>query len=581
MQLDVATQNRISTWLSGNFDKETKAEILALQNTDTKTLRDAFYTDLAFGTGGLRGLMGTGSNRINIYTIRKATLALAQYLKKSTPSRPLKVVIGFDSRNNSETFAKEGAKVLAKQGVEVYLFENLRPTPLISFACRHLQCNAAIMITASHNPAEYNGYKVYWADGGQIVPPHDKGIMDAAASITNYDDIPVDSLDSPLIHMIGEEIDEAYIKAIRPLQERPSQNKAEGASLRISFSSLHGTGITLAPQALKDWGFTSILLVDTQCVPDGNFPTVRFPNPEYPETLTLGIKHLENNRSDILLVTDPDADRLGTVVMHKGKPVILNGNETASICTYYLCQSLKEKKELSTDYAVITTIVSTELLPMICKSFGIECMEVLTGFKYIGEKIHQWEQKEGSPRFLFGAEESYGYLLGTHARDKDAIISCCLLAEIALFAKNQNKTLIDLLHDIYKEFGVFREAQYSIDFPPGKDGMETIKQMMQQLRDHPPKELLKAPRILYEDYLLKERITPSNDKQATTLPQSDVLLYRFEDGSKIVIGPSGTEPKLKIYAGVRIKEFESVEKGILVADKKLEELINAAKSLVT
>ena len=267
--------------------------------------------------------------------------------------------------------------------------------------------------------------------------------------------------------------------------------------------------------------------------------------------------------------------------MHKGKPVILNGNETASICTYYLCQSLKEKKELSTDYAVITTIVSTELLPMICKSFGIECMEVLTGFKYIGEKIHQWEQKEGSPRFLFGAEESYGYLLGTHARDKDAIISCCLLAEIALFAKNQNKTLIDLLHDIYKEFGVFREAQYSIDFPPGKDGMETIKQMMQQLRDHPPKELLKAPRILYEDYLLKERITPSNDKQATTLPQSDVLLYRFEDGSKIVIRPSGTEPKLKIYAGVRIKEFESVEKGILVADKKLEELINAAKSLVT
>ncbi|MCX6991305.1 MAG: phospho-sugar mutase [Chlamydiae bacterium] len=580
MQLDVSTQNRISTWLTGNFDKETKAEIQALQSADPKTLRDAFYTDLAFGTGGLRGLMGPGSNRINIYTIRKATLGLALYLKKSTSACPAKVVIGFDSRNHSETFAKESARVLAKQGIEVFLFQDLRPTPLISFACRHLQCNAAIMITASHNPAEYNGYKVYWADGGQIVPPHDKGIMDAAGSITNYDDIPVDSIDSPLIHIIGEEIDEAYIKAIRPLQQRPSQNKADGSSLRISFSSLHGTGITLAPLALKDWGFSSILLEEKQCVPDGNFPTVRFPNPEYPETLTLGIKHLQNNGSDILLVTDPDADRLGTVVMHKGKPVILNGNETASICSYYLCKSLKEKKELSPDYAVITTIVSTELLPIICKGFGVQCVEVLTGFKYIGEKIHEWEEIKGSPLFLFGAEESYGYLLGTHARDKDAIVSCCLLAEIALYAKKQNKTLIDLLHDIYREFGVFRESQYSIDFPPGKDGMDTIKQMMKKLRDAPPKQILQAQRVLYEDYLLKERITSSGAKETTALPQSDVLLYRFDDGSKIVIRPSGTEPKLKIYAGVRLKEFATVEEGILLADKKLGELIDAAKALV-
>ena len=581
MQLDVSTQNRISTWLTGNFDKETKAEILSLQTADPKTLRDAFYTDLAFGTGGLRGLMGAGSNRVNIYTIRKATLGLALYLKKSTSTSSPKVVIGFDSRNHSETFAKEAAKVLAKQGIHAYLFQDLRPTPRISFACRHLQCNAAIMITASHNPSEYNGYKVYWADGGQIVPPHDKGIMDAASSITNYDDIPVDCLDSPLIHILGEQIDQAYIKAIRPLQQRPSQNKADGSNLRISFSSLHGTGITLAPQALKDWGFTSVLLVDQQCVPDGNFPTVRFPNPEYPETLALGIKHLQNNRSDILLVTDPDADRLGTVVMHKGKPVILNGNETASICTYYLCQSLKEKMELSSDYAVITTIVSTELLPIICKGFGVQCIEVLTGFKYIGEKIHQWEKKEGSPRFLFGAEESYGYLVGTHARDKDAIVSCCLLAEIALFAINQNKTLIDLLHDIYREFGVFREAQYSIDFPPGKDGMDTIKLMMKKLRETPLKELLKSQRILYEDYLLQERITACGAKEATTLPQSDVLLYRFDDGSKIVIRPSGTEPKLKIYAGVRLKEFSTIEEGILLADKKLQELIDAAKTLVS
>lgn len=577
--LDPATQNRVSTWLKGNFDKETKEEIHKLQ-ADPKALRDAFYADLAFGTGGLRGLMGVGSNRMNIYTVRRATLGLANYLKKSVSHTKPKVAIGFDSRYHSEVFAKEAAKVLARQDIEVYLLETLRPTPYVSFACRYLHCNAAVMITASHNPAAYNGYKVYWADGAQIVPPHDKGIMDEVLAIQNYDEIPVSSPTSPLIHVVDDSLDKEYIKAIRPLQQRQEQNKAEGAKLRIVYSSLHGTGITIAPQALQDWGFSSVLFVDEQCKPDGAFPTVSFPNPEYPETLSLGIKKLQNTASDLLLVTDPDADRLGVVVMHKGKPVTLNGNETASICASYLSSALKEKGKLSKDQAIVTTIVSTELLPTMCKSMGVHCVEVLTGFKYIGEKIHEWEEQKEGLKFLFGAEESYGYLVGTHARDKDAIVSCCLIAEIALYAKLQGKTLIDLLYDLYREYGVFREAQYSIDFPPGKDGMDTMKQMMKKLRDHPLEGLLGAKTLMREDYLSQERTLGNGKTEKIDLPISDVLLYRFEDGSKVVIRPSGTEPKLKIYAGVRLKECKSVEEGIILADKKLTALIKAATELV-
>lgn len=580
MELEASTQTRIDTWLRGNFDKETKEEIVKLQETDPKGLRDAFYTDLAFGTGGLRGLMGVGANRMNTYTVRRATLGLARYLKRTTQKQPMKVVIGYDSRHHSEVFAEETARVFAAQGIEAFLLSELRPTPFVSFACRHLQCNAAVMITASHNPAVYNGYKVYWSDGAQVVSPHDKGIMNEVLAIQSYDAIPVSPLDSPLIHRVDEKLDDEYIKAIRPLQQRPQQNKICGQNLRIVYSSLHGTGITLAPKALKDWGFSTILFVEEQIKPDGDFPTVSFPNPEYPETLALGIKYLQNSVSDLLLVTDPDADRLGVVVLHKGKPIILNGNETASICSNYLSSALKENSNLSKNLAIVTTIVSTELLPAICKNYDIHCVEVLTGFKYIGEKIHEWETQKTGLQFLFGAEESYGYLVGTHSRDKDAIVSCCLIAEIALHAKKQGKTLIDLLHDMYKEYGVFREAQYSIEFPPGKDGMDAMQQMMKKLRSTPPEKLLNAKTTLREDYLSSQRTFANGAIEKITLPISDVLLFRFDDGSKLVIRPSGTEPKLKIYAGVRVGEFSSVEEGILLADKKVQELIAAARNLV-
>jgi len=581
METQSPTLMRIDTWLKGNFDKETKEEIIKLQESDPKALTDAFYTDLAFGTGGLRGLMGVGSNRMNTYTVRRATLGLARYLKKSHQKHPMKVVIGYDSRHHSQDFAEETARVFAAQGIEVFLLSELRPTPFVSFACRQLKCNAAVMITASHNPAVYNGYKVYWSDGAQIVSPHDKGIIAEVLAIESYDSIPVSPLDSPLIHMVDEKMDDAYIKAIHPLQQRPQENKAYGKDLRIVFSSLHGTGITLAPQALKDWGFSTLVFVEEQITPDGDFPTVSFPNPEYRETLSLGIKYLQNTASDLLLVTDPDADRLGVVVLHKGKPVILNGNETASICSNYLCSALKESGKLSSKMAIITTIVSTELLPAICKKYNIHCEEVLTGFKYIGEKIHLWENEKNGMQFLFGAEESYGYLVGTHSRDKDAIVSCCLIAEIALHAKKQGRTLIDLLHEMYKEYGVYRETQYSIDFPPGKDGMDTMQQMMKKLRASPPKELLNAKTTIQEDYLLSQRtLANSSATEKITLPVSDVLLFRFDDGSKLVIRPSGTEPKLKIYAGVCVKEFSSVEEGIATADQKLQKLIQGAQTLV-
>ncbi|MBM3207460.1 MAG: phospho-sugar mutase [Chlamydiae bacterium] len=578
MNLDTVTEDRIHSWTSGNFDADTKAEISKLKSDNPKLLRDVFYTELAFGTGGLRGIMGVGTNRINIYTIRKASLGLANYIKKSSIANEARVVIGFDSRNNSQLFAQETARVLAAQGIEVFLFEELRPTPYISFACRQLQCTAAVMITASHNPSEYNGYKVYWSDGAQIVPPHDQGIMNEVQSIKSYDDIPTVKIDNKLIHILSTDLDQEYINAIHGLQQRPHENQKNGKQLHITYSSLHGAGITLVPQSLKDWGFSNIFLVEQQCIPDGNFPTAKSPNPEYPQALALGIETMKKNGNDILFVTDPDADRLGVVVMHNGRAVTLNGNETASICTWYLCSSLKKKNMLRSNDAVVTTIVSTELIPTICKEYNIHCEEVLTGFKYIGEKIHLWETNKSKLHFLFGAEESYGYLVGTHARDKDAVVSCCLLAEIALYAKEQNKTLIDLLYDIYSEYGIFREIQYSIDFPPGKDGMDSMKEMMRNLRSKPLDEINNSRVLIIEDYLTQERVDKVNQKkEKINLPVSDVILYKFDNNSKVVVRPSGTEPKLKIYAGVRLNVFCEAEHGIKQCDDKLQDLINAIK----
>lgn len=581
MELDTATQTRINTWINGEYDPATKADITYLQTQDPQTLRDSFYTELAFGTGGLRGIMGPGTNRVNIYTIRRATLGLARYIQQQQNKKPARVVIGFDSRHHSRLFAEETAKVLAAEGIEVFLFKELRPTPLISFACRHLGCTAGVMITASHNPKEYNGYKVYWADGAQVVAPHDTGIMQQVLCIERYDQIATTSLDHPLIHLIDTEMDEAYVKAIRPLQQSPKQNSLEGKSLKIIYSSLHGAGIALVPMALQDWGFNQIVLVTEQCTIDGSFPTVKSPNPENPDTLKLGIEQLEKSRGDLLFITDPDADRLGVVVMDKGCPILLNGNETASICTWYLAHKHKELHTLSDKHAVVTTIVSTQLMPAIAHAFGIQCMQVLTGFKYIGEKIHEWEESPNGLTFLFGAEESYGYLVGTHSRDKDAVVACCLLAEIALYAKKNNQTLIDLLHQIYAEYGIFRELQHSIDFPAGKNGMDQIRRVMDRLRSSPIHSLMGNQTLIIEDYLTGDKTQVIGGRQEKLhLPTSDVLVYQFKDASRIIIRPSGTEPKIKIYVGVRYPPLVNIEEGIIQADTKLKSLLKAIKETI-
>lgn len=572
-------QKRIDYWLNGPFDEKTKAEVRALKEKDPQGLVDAFFSDLSFGTGGMRGIMGAGTNRMNIYTIRLATQGLANYLRKQNTQNQLSVLIGFDSRHHSQEFAREAARVLAGSGIHVYLLDELRPTPYISFACRFKKASAAINITASHNPKEYNGYKVYWSDGAQVVAPHDEGIVKEADALKDLASVHLAALNDPLIETVATTpLDKEYIRAIAPLQHFPEENKKNGASLKITYTPLHGTGITIVPNALKDWGFTTIHLVNEQIIPDGDFPTVKFPNPEYQETLKLGLEHLERTGSDLLIATDPDADRIGAVIRKQGKTVLFNGNEMASICVDYLCEVLPKLKKMPAKGAFVTTIVTTQLLKKIATMNHQACFEVLTGFKYIGEKIHLWETAKDGYQFIFGAEESYGYLLGTHSRDKDAIISSCLIAEIALYDKLQGKTLLDRLHQIYRKYGVFREKQMSLNFNPGKEGMDQMAEVMKRLRSKPPQTIAGHQVTCIEDY---EKRTRVNLMHSTTekldLPQSDVLLFWLDDQSRLVIRPSGTEPKIKIYGCVTSEHFRTIESGIAECDQRLDLLLNALK----
>ncbi len=554
---------RAQAWLDDpHYDDKTKDEVRELLKHPNQLI-DAFYTDLSFGTGGLRGIMGAGSNRLNIYTIRKATQGLANYIHKYGNSSQ-GVVIGFDSRHHSYEFAQETAKVFAGNGIKAFLIKDLRPTPYVSFATRHLKAQAGVMITASHNSKEYNGYKVFWQDGGQVVHPHDTGIIAEVDAIASPDQIKLAKINNPLIICVDSSLDEDYLRALSALQHFPSEDHS---SLKICYTSLHGTGITLMPQALHRWGFSPPHLVASQVVPDGDFPTVHFPNPEYPEALKAGTEDLVKTGNDILIATDPDADRLGVVVRHCNKPVALSGNEQAAIAAYFICETLKMQKKLPLKGTIVTTIVTTELLKKIATAYQVKCFEVLTGFKYIGEKIHEWEQKSDSYQFLFGAEESYGYLMGTYARDKDAMIAGCLFAEIAYKMKEQGRTLVDLLYDIYRKFGVYQEKQFSLTFEEGKKGLDSIHHLMQGLRKNPPACLAGQKVTTAEDFL---KVTSEN------FPLSDVLIYRLEDQSKIIIRPSGTEPKLKVYLATHIST-ESIDKGLETCNKRLETLIAALK----
>lgn len=539
------------------FDPETRREVQQMWD-DPFELENAFFTDLQFGTGGLRGIMGVGTYRMNIYTVRKATQGLANYIRQT--GLPLKgVVIGYDSRHHSRLFAEEAARVLAGNQIAVFICHELRPTPFISFACRHLQAQAAIMITASHNPKTYNGYKVYWGDGAQIVSPHDQGIMDEMGKIPCYSDITLSSLDDPLIQWIGSDIDQAYLDTISSL---PILSDHSHRDLQICYSSLHGTGITLLPQALEQCGFQAPILVASQCTIDGDFPTVSSPNPESPSALEQGIELLVQTKSDILLVTDPDADRLGVVVLHQGAPVYLNGHQLAALGAYYLCHTLSTRKMLPAQSAIVTTLVTTPLIDRIGSAYHVKTIRVLTGFKYIGEQIHQWENHEDNTSFLFGAEESYGYLIGTYTRDKDGISAACLFASIAADLKAQGKSCVDLLHEIYAQFGIFQEKALSWDFSDGKAGVETVRYLMQSLRESPPASLDDQTIVRIVDYLYP----------TTSLPAADVLQWSLEDGSSVIIRPSGTEPKLKIYLSVYHLPQSPIETIINKCQASLERL---------
>lgn len=579
--MDAETENNINAWLNGSYDKATLAEIERLQKENPQELIDAFYTKLDFGTGGLRGLMGVGTNRMNLYTVRAATQGLANYIQKM-PKTGVKhaVLVGFDSRNHSLEFAKESANVLSANGIEVFLYDKISPVALISFGLLYKKCIAAVMITASHNPKEYNGYKVWWSNGAQVLPPHDKGIIEEVSKISDPKMVKTTPDDS-LIHEVGEEIAVAYLKTIRDLQLHPGDNRSKGNDLHIVYTSLHGAGITMVPRVLSDWGFTNVTLVDEQCKPDGNFPTVLYPNPEEHEALKLGIAKLQEVKGDLLLATDPDADRLAVVVMHHGKPVILNGNECACIALDHICRALEEARGMPPKPMFVKSIVTSELFRAIAEHHLGICVDVLTGFKYIGEKIAQWQEDHlgdvTSHHFIFGAEESYGALYGTHARDKDAIIFAAIICEAACQMKSKGKTLIDSLHKIYHKYGVYREKLLSLEFE-GKEGVEKIKKMMEKLRSNPPGMIGNVAVENFDDFLTHtSHHLLSGAKETLVLPKSNVLRFSLADHTKIVIRPSGTEPKIKIYVSVydrhNLIDDKAIEKAILHCDRKADEVL--------
>lgn len=578
--MDPITQKNVEMWLKGDYDEETKSEIRNLLKTHPEEIIDSFYTDLKFGTGGLRGIMGVGSNRMNNYTVRAATQGLANYLnQQAKPSQGHSVFIGFDSRHHSKQFAEESAKVLAGNGIKVYLFSDLRPTPLVSFGVRYKQCSAGIMITASHNPPDYNGYKVYWNDGAQVLPPHDVSIIAEVEKITDLKQIKtVGDLNHPLIEKILESVDKAYLEAIFPLQFYPKVNQKEGKNLKVVYTSLHGTGITLVPKALQQAGFSQIAYVDSQIIPDGNFPTAHFPNPEEKEALKLGVEKLKAIDGDILIATDPDADRIGVVIHKQGDIQALNGNQMACICLHHILEALTQQERLPPRAAFIKTIVTTELFKVISHAYKRECFDVLTGFKYVAEKIRQWEQEPNGFQYIFGGEESYGYLLGTQTRDKDAITISVLACEAALKAKMQRKNLVDVLNEIYQKYGLHLEKLLSVKFEESKAGREQIEKSIERLQKNPPTEIKGIPVVALEDYQ-KSIKTYLKDKKTEriTLPKSEVLIFWLEDGSKLIIRPSGTEPKIKIYGGFTTSNFKSIQDGEVFLNKHADELLEALR----
>lgn len=571
-ELDASVQQKVNTWLNGNYDAEFKQQIQKmLDDKAYAELTDSFYRDLEFGTGGLRGTMGPGSNRINKYTIGAATQGLCNHLKNSYPGEKVKVAISHDSRNNSDLFARITAEVFSANDIHVYFFKELRPTPELSFAIRHLGCKSGVMITASHNPKEYNGYKAYGADGGQFVSPEDVAVMDEVAKIASVDEIKFNRVEAN-IELIGEEIDKLYLDAITTLSVSPDAIKRQ-KDLKIVYSPIHGTGITLMPKALKQFGFENVIVVEEQATPDGNFPTVVYPNPEEKEALTLAMKKAKEVDADLVLATDPDADRVGIAVKNTaGEWVLLNGNQTGCLLINYLLTAWQERGKLTGKEYIVKTIVTSNLIEEIAKKKGVKFFNTLTGFKYIGELMTQLSGKE---TFIGGGEESYGYLIGEFVRDKDAIVSGAFIAEMTAFYKDKGSSLFEAMIEMYLEYGFYKETLVSIT-KKGQSGAQEIKDMMNKFRSNPPASLGGSKVIALKDYENRvETDLTTNTTKPIDLPKSDVLQFISADGTVVSARPSGTEPKIKFYcsANTTLASKDAFAQTEKVLDEKIAHIM--------
>ena len=571
--MDPQIIERAKSWLTEQYDEETRKSVQYMLDNDPNELTESFYRNLEFGTGGLRGIMGAGTNRMNIYTVAMATQGFANYIKKMNPGKKdLSIAISYDGRNNSPAFANITADVMSANGIKVYIFDCLRPTPELSFAVREMKCDAGVMITASHNPKEYNGYKAYWNDGGQLVSPHDKNVIAEVEKIT--DPSMVNFKRNPdLITVLDEKFDEIYLNKVYGLSLSLDLIKKH-KGLKIVYTPIHGTGRRLVPEILKMKGFENVYCVEEQMIVDGNFPTVKSPNPEEPAAMALAVKKAQEVNADLVMATDPDADRVGIAVKNdKGEYILLNGNQTASIFVYYLLRRWSELGKLTGKEYIVKTIVTTELLFEIAKKYNVERFDVLTGFKYIADKILEYE---GKMQFIGGGEESYGYLAGDFVRDKDAVIATSMIAEATAWAAEQSKTLYELLMDIYKEFGLYKEKLVSLT-KKGISGTEEIKALMAKFRATPPTVIAGEKVVEIRDYKLQEAKDLLTGKTSPiALPKSDVLQFFTESGSKITIRPSGTEPKIKFYFSMKGDASNGLEAAMKALDEKLNQ---AAKEL--
>ena len=568
-------RKRAESWLGDEFNDETRNEVLNMLNNNEKKLIDAFYQDLEFGTGGLRGIMGAGTNRMNIYTLGMATQGLANYIIRQCGDSALKVAIAYDCRNNSRYFARTTADIFSANGFEVFLFESLRPTPELSFAIRHYKCQSGVVITASHNPPEYNGYKAYWDDGGQVVAPHDTGIIDEVRKITSVKQIKFEGKKDK-IKLLGKETDDIFLKEVARVSLNPDVIN-NFSDIGIVYTPIHGTGIKMVPPALRMFGFRNIHNVPEQDVPDGNFPTVKSPNPEEPDALRMAIDKAIKSDAELVMATDPDADRLGIAVKDRsGNFTLLNGNQTGAILIWYILSQYKERNKYIGNEYIIKTIVTTDLIERIAENYNVEFFNVLTGFKFFAELIREYE---GTKKYIGGGEESYGFLPGDYVRDKDAVASCALIAEAAAWAKSRGKSLFELLIDIYLDYGFYKEKLINI-VRKGKEGADEIKSMMAGYRNNPPEKINNSKVIRISDY--EKQISSDIISGKTTiikLIKSDVLQFFLEDGTKISIRPSGTEPKIKFYFSVntRLTSEDKFEETEMLLNNRIENIISDLK----